>query len=408
MPGDWRTLTITPSHAVQSMSTKKSALPLCTLALAGMVAMGLTGCASDQVEVAEAQNPMGGEAMGALADASPDEAVRAEVAAAGTSAWNLAFGSTAADATSCMERRIGDLHAAAADSLDATRGRRHAGESASFALASGWYPQMPEFQHGSILPCARIVAYYGNPNSTRMGALGEFPKEEMLRRLQNQVAEWERADPSTPVVPALHMVAVVANDHPGPTGHYRTIMRDSDVQKVYDWAREINGVFFVDIQVGTDDIRNILPRFEWILKNPDVHLGVDPEFMMKDGSRPGTRVGTMDAADVNYVTGYLAQLVREHNLPPKVFILHRFTSRMVTNSQNIQLRPEVHVVNHMDGWGAQWLKKDTWRDQTVREPIQFSGFKIFYKHDQSREGWALMTPRDMLQLHPVPLYIQYQ
>jgi hypothetical protein len=91
-----------------------------------------------------------------------------------------------------------------------------------------------------------------------------------------------------------------------------------DVQKVYDWAREVNGIFFVDIQVGTDDIRNILPRFEWILKNPDVHLGIDPEFMMKDGSRPGSKIGTMDAADINYAIDYLAKLVREHNLPPKV------------------------------------------------------------------------------------------
>jgi hypothetical protein len=115
----------------------------------------------------------------------------------------------------------------------------------------------------------------------------------------------------------------------------------------------------------------------------------------------------MYAADVNYVTDYLARLVREYDLPPKIFILHRFTSRMVTNYQNIVLRPEVHIVNHMDGWGAPWLKRDTWRDQMVREPIQFSGFKIFY-HNDTRRGDPLMTPADMLRLHPVPLYIQYQ
>jgi hypothetical protein len=395
-----------PMSVVPGRRSWRSA-SLCAIPiLAAALAVG--GCESGEVETAEAQNPMGDDATMAVAGEAPEPEVRAEVAADARSRWSLAFGSSAAEATTCMDRRTSDLDIAAADSADASRARRHAGESASFAKAHGWYPQMPEFMDGSVLPCARIVAYYGNPNSTRMGALGEFPKDEMLRRLRNQVAEWERADPSTPVIPALHMVAVVANDHPGPTGRYRTIMRDSDVQKVYDWAREVNGVLFVDIQVGTDDIRNILPRFEWILKNPDVHLGVDPEFMMKDGSRPGTRVGTMDARDVNYVTDYLAKLVREHDLPPKIFILHRFTSRMVTNTQDMVRRPEVHIVNHMDGWGAQWLKKDTWRDQMVREPIQFSGFKIFYKHDQSRDGWALMTPSEMLQLHPVPLYIQYQ
>ncbi len=395
------------------MKRMKSSRPRSRIAgtalLLGLVPLALAGCADDRVQEAGAQNPMGDAATAAAGSEAPDGTAQVNGGNGATaSRWNLAFGSSASDATQCMQRRIDDLNTAAADSSDAARARRHAGESASFAIERGWYPEMPEFRDGSILPCARIVAYYGHPRSEKMGALGEFPKEEMLSRLRRQVAEWERADPSTPVIPALHMVSVVAQGEPGTTGRYRTITSDSVVQRVYDWAREIDGVMFVDIQVGTDDIRNILPRFEWILKNPDVHLGVDPEFMMKDGSRPGSRVGTMDAADVNYVTDYLAQLVREHNLPPKVFILHRFTSRMVTNYDRIVRRPEVHIVNHMDGWGAQWLKKDTWRDQMVREPIQFSGFKIFYKHDQSRDGWSLMTPNDMLQLHPVPLYIQYQ
>ncbi len=380
-----------------------------TALLLGAVPVILGGCENDQVQELGAQNSMGDEAAAVVGSETPDLAVQENgLHGSNGSSWNLSFGSTAAEANVCMQRRISDLQTAAADSSDAARARRHAGESASFAMERGWYPPMSDFMEGSVLPCARIVAYYGHPRSTRMGALGEFPKDDMLARLKRQVAEWESADPGTPVVPALHMVGVVAQGEPGTTGKYRTITSDAEVQRVYDWAREINGVFIVDIQVGTDDIRNILPRFEWILKNPDVHLGVDPEFMMKDGSRPGSKVGTMDAADINYVTNYLAKLVREHNLPPKVFILHRFTSRMVTNYERIERRPEVHIINHMDGWGAQWLKKDTWRDQMVREPIQFSGFKIFYKHDQSREGWSLMSPREMLQLHPVPLYIQYQ
>lgn len=286
--------------------------------------------------------------------------------------------------------------------------RYRAGEDPDFAREMGWPVDGPEPLAGAILPRNRLVCYYGNPNSTRMGALGEFPKDEMLRRLRQEVDRWSRADPEQPARPCLHMVAVVAQGEPGTTGKYRSIMLDRDVQKVYDWAREIDGVFIADIQVGTDDIRNILPRFEWILKNPDVHVGIDPEFMMKDGSRPGTRVGTMDAADINYATDYLAKLVREHNLPPKVLVIHRFTQRMVTNYQDIELRPEVQIVMHMDGWGASWLKRDTYRDYIVREPVQHTGFKIFYKHDQSREGWQLMQPEELLRLHPRPSYIQYQ
>jgi hypothetical protein len=376
-----------------------------TAVVVGVAVALFAGCESERVEIADAQNPMGDEATAAAGSETPDPEVRGAAATQYVGGWNLPYVHTASAATTCMRQRSDQLHDLAADTTRAAPG--HRSEDPAYAASRGWYPNMPEFLDGSILPCARVVAYYGNPNSTRMGALGRYPKDEMLGKLMNQVAEWERADPGTPVVPALHMVSVVANDQPGPSGHYRTIMRDSDVQKVHEWAREVNGIFFVDIQVGTDDIRNILPRFEWILKEPDVHLGIDPEFMMKDGSRPGTRIGTMDAADINYAAEYLARLVRENDLPPKIFVVHRFTQRMVTNYQNVRLHPEVHLVMHMDGWGEAWLKRDSFEHFVVREPVQFSGFKIFYDHD-SRQGNPVMAPAELVQLHPVPLYVQYQ
>jgi hypothetical protein len=47
-----------------------------------------------------------------------------------------------------------------------------------------------------------------------MGALGEYPKDDMLRRLKQEAAKWEKADPSLPVQPALHLVTVVAQGRP--------------------------------------------------------------------------------------------------------------------------------------------------------------------------------------------------
>src|SRR4029079_5719614 len=62
---------------------------------------------------------------------------------------------------------------------------------------------------GSILPAKRIVAFYGNPLSKRMGILGELPPDEMLAKLDKEVAAWNRADPTHPVQPALHLIVVV-------------------------------------------------------------------------------------------------------------------------------------------------------------------------------------------------------
>jgi hypothetical protein len=292
--------------------------------------------------------------------------------------------------------------------ITAPKVKYNPGEDPEFAKQKGWPVKTPPPLAGAILPQKRIVAYYGNPQSKKMGALGEFPKDEMLARLKKETARWLAADPSHPVQPALHLIAVVAQGAPGKAGKYRMIMPDPIVSQVYNWAKEANAILFIDIQTGHDDIRTILPRFEWLLKNPDVHLGIDPEFnLIKSGKVPGTKIGTYDAADINYAAGYLADLVKKYKIPPKVFIVHRFTRNGVTNSDKIKLRPEVQIVMNMDGWGAPWLKRDSYKEYVVAEPVQFTGFKLFY-HNDTKKGDQLLTPQEVLKLQPNPLYIQYQ
>lgn len=299
-------------------------------------------------------------------------------------------------------------HANISTSTKKPKVKYNAGEDPDYAQYCGWPVKCPAPLPGAILPHKRIVAYYGNPLSKRMGALGEYPKDDMLRRLKGEVLRWEKADPSLPVQPALHLIAVVAQGDPGKAGKYRMIMPDEIVNQVYGWAKEAKALLFIDIQTGHEDIRTVLPRFEWILKNPDVHLGIDPEFnLIKSGKKPGTKIGTYDAADINYVSGYLRDLVKKYNIPPKVLTVHRFTRGGVTNARSIVLRPEVQIVMHMDGWGAPWLKRDSYKDYIVAEPVQYTGFKLFY-HNDTKKGDALMTPQDLLKLNPKPIYIQYQ
>lgn len=252
------------------------------------------------------------------------------------------------------------------------------------------------------------MAYYGNPLSRRMGVLGEYRKEEMLDRLRREAGRWEAADPTHPVQPALHLIAVVAQESPGREGKYRLVMPAELVNRVHGWAREANALLFIDIQTGHDNIRSILPRFERLLRNPDVHLGIDPEFnLVASRARPGTRIGSYDASDINFVSAYLADLVKRYNLPPKVLVVHRFTQNGVTNYRRITLRPQVQIVINMDGWGPPRLKRDTYKAYVVSEPVQFTGFKLFY-HNDTKRGDHLLTPRELLRLNPRPLYIQYQ
>jgi hypothetical protein len=264
---------------------------------------------------------------------------------------------------------------------------------------------------GSILPARRIVAFYGNPLSKRMGILGELPPDQMLAKFDKEIAAWQKADPATPVQPALHLIAVVAQGAPGRDGKYRLRMTDSLVDLVSSWAAKRNALVFLDVQVGHSTVQEELPRLVPLLKRPNVHLGLDPEFSMKqkkgEKSKPGDRIGTMDASDVNYAIGLLADIVKQNNLPPKVLVVHRFTRSMLTNSKQIKLDPRVQVVINMDGWGQPWLKYDSYRAYVEAEPVQFTGFKLFY-HNDTKKGDPILTPSEVLLLNPKPHYIQYQ
>jgi hypothetical protein len=277
----------------------------------------------------------------------------------------------------------------------------------SAEAASLWPVKGPAPLSGAVIPAKRIIAYYGNPLSKRMGILGEVPPDEMLSRLDREVAKWEKADPSTPVQPALHLIAVVAQGAAGRDGMWRTRMSDSLIERVYGWAQKRNALLFLDIQVGHSTLQAEIPRLAKYLERPNVHLGIDPEFSMKTKAKPGTKIGTFDAADINYATSYLSELSASKNIPPKILVVHRFTRPMVTNTSNIKLDPRVQIVMHMDGWGPPWMKFESYRDYIDLEPVEYTGFKLFFHNDVKR-GDALLTPREVLQLRPRPVYIQYQ
>src|SRR5258706_8177830 len=268
-----------------------------------------------------------------------------------------------------------------------------------------WPVKTPPPLPGSILPARRIVAFYGNPLSKKMGILGELPPDKMLARFDKAIAEWQKADPSTPVQPALHLIAVVAQGSPGRDGKYRLRMADTLVEKVASWAATRNGLVFLDVQVGQSTVQEELPRLIPFLKRPNVMLGLDPEFSMKPRmdrkqhavvtAKPGARIGTMSSDDVNYAIGLLADLVKQNNLPPKILVVHRSTHDMLTGAQKIRLDPRVQVVVTMDGWGQPWLKDDSYRAYGESQPVQFTGFKLFFRND-TQLGDPILTPAAVL------------
>src|SRR5690348_1955601 len=270
-----------------------------------------------------------------------------------------------------------------------------------------WPVRFPNQLPEAILPFNRILAFNANLNSKKMGILGELPKNEMLAKLQSEITKWKKADSAVNTIPALHYIAISAQGSPGKGGKYRARMPYSQMDTIVKWAKEINALVFLDIQVGHSTVKDEVPYLETYLKMPNVHLGIDPEFSMKTGAVPGRKIGNFSYEDVNDEIDYLANIVKTYNLPPKILIVHRFTQGMVTGYEKIKKVPQVQIVMDMDGWGDKTLKRSTYLRYIYKEPVEFTGFKLFYKND-TKSGGQMYTPEELLKFIPKPIYIQYQ
>jgi hypothetical protein len=224
----------------------------------------------------------------------------------------------------------------------------------------------------------------------------------MLPRLEATATEWAKAARGRTVLPALHMVVTVAQGKPGKSGMYRLRQPDELIERVLSWAEDRRWIVFLDVQIGGSSVAAELSRLVKYLERPYVHLALDPEYAMQPGGIPGRRVGTLDAAQVNEAV-QLTTIVDRQNIPPKVLVVHRFTQGMLTIYEQIKLDQRVQVVVNMDGFGPPRIKEDAYKSFIALEPVQFTGFKLFYKKDR-----PMMPPERVLGLTPKPVYIQYQ
>ncbi len=224
-------------------------------------------------------------------------------------------------------------------------------------MLASW-PKGPAAAPGALFPQKRIIAYYGNPHSKKMGVIGEYPEQQMLAMLDRTVAQWKAAEPGTSLIPAIHLVTLVAQGAPGADGMWRRREAPATIEQTYKWAQSRKGLLILDIQASHSTLEQELPPLLKYLERPDVHLGIDPEFYMHykhEGLRPSSKVGQMYSKDVNYVINTLDKLVTDKKLPPKILIVHRFREDMVPDAEQIRPTRNVQVVMDMDGWGPPWL-----------------------------------------------------
>ncbi len=256
---------------------------------------------------------------------------------------------------------------------------------------------------GPILPEYRVVAYYGHPHDPAMGIVGEHDIDELAALLREEAANYAAADPSRPVIPALEIIATVAQPVPGADGTYILDTSRETLDAYIDYAGANGMLVILDLQIGRGTVAAEIEKVRDLLALPNVHLAIDPEFAVAEGEIPGKYIGSVTADSIAYAQQVLAEISATNGIPPKILIVHQFREDMVENREQLTSQPGVQLVIDADGYGSPELKQAMYDAIMPDEPIEFSGVKLFYRQDT-----PLMTPQEILALTPTPDVIIYQ
>ena len=246
-----------------------------------------------------------------------------------------------------------------------------------------------------------VIAYYGAPQSPAMGILGQHDPEDAADLLEQRAAVYRFLARSWHVMPALHVVYGVAQPDSG-GGSVRYI-DDRSVRQYIELARRRGFVVILDLQIGHGDPLTEVRQIEPYLREPDVFVALDPEFALPSSTKPGERIGSISAADINAVQAYLAQLTTSQRIPEKTLIVHQFEDYMITDPAAIDRRPDVDLVIDMDGYGPAGVKEAKYATYAAAPYAPFPGIKVFLQHDPDP-----LSEASLLALEPRPALIVYQ
>ena len=251
---------------------------------------------------------------------------------------------------------------------------------------------------------AQVVSFYGYPGIAVMGALGAYSPDRAAAELARWADRYDRLNGPRDVIPAFHLIVAVAQRTPQRDGSYLRRLSDEGIAEYVEAARDHSMLLFLDIQIGWSDPLAEVELLEPFLAEPFVHLALDPEFATgRFGERPGTVIGALDARQINAVQDYLAALVVEEGLPPKILVLHQFLQRMVRDRDAIAAVPEVELTIDMDGFGNDRLKLDKYDRFALAAPADRAAIKLFFDWDA-----PLISPNTLQALADPPDLIIYQ
>ena len=249
-----------------------------------------------------------------------------------------------------------------------------------------------------------MISFYGHPSVRRMGILGQYETAEVIQRVTALAAQYDALNGELDAIPALHLIVAVAHKAPKSDGSYLNRMSLERIAGYVEATREAGLLLFLDVQIGWSDPLAETQRLAEFLREPHVHLALDPEFATASlGVRPGLAIGRIDADTINAVQHYLAALAGEHRLPSKILVIHQFLQRMLVALERIEAVSQVDLVIDMDGFGRPHVKLKKYDWYALAEYAEYPGIKLFYDWDA-----PLMSPQRIAELDVPPRIVIYQ
>ena len=249
-----------------------------------------------------------------------------------------------------------------------------------------------------------ILAFYGKPDSSRMGILGEYPKEELAEILEGYAKLYGAQNGAEGVVPAFYLI--YGTCWPGGEIGY---LKDSVVLDYIDFARQRGMLVFVDHQIGKYPVADAMTKLLPWLKYPNVHIALDPEWRTES---PMKVIGGVSADEINAAEADDERLHgrRGHtrgedaHRPP---VPGEDDSRKGEGEGRLRRRPP-HPYRRRIRPPA--LKRWSYSSNAKATNMPLKGFKLFFKTDIEGAGYddPLLLPAEVLALDPAPQLIIYQ
>ena len=255
-----------------------------------------------------------------------------------------------------------------------------------------------------VLVQPQIVSFYGHPDVRAMGVLGHGTPAEVAARVSAWAERYDALNGPRGAVGAYHLIVGVAQTWPTPEGEWLRHLDHERIAEYVEAAREHGLLLFLDTQIGWSDPLTEVRRLAPFLREQFVHVALDPEFATEHlGVGPGLAIGSITGEQVNEVQRYLAELVGEEGLPPKILMVHQFTDWMLLDRESVEDYPEVELSIDMDGFGLAAVKVAGYERWALAAPSERPAFKLFFIQDT-----PVMTPEEVQALEHPPDIVIYQ